>query len=406
MAPTRAASISSRLLVTPLVVAAALLVAVAAAAEDSDRRRLYLGLRIGESNPVTKANDVASFSLGANLSRYLGVDFAVDGYELYLDAAGERVGELGILNLVPEVRLRYPLLSDRLTPYILAGAGAAVTQINDSQVPLGWTGGGTTRARPMGAFGAGVEYYVADDIALGVEGKYFLIGSDTFESGGTKTDVDLSAGVLTFGMRAFYPELHPDETAFVASRNERRFYLNVRIGGSLLMHSAIFPGVEASHEQDVFGSNFSLLYGVGVGVQLASWIDLELSGSNYELDLKYPGGEDSEYAVFPVVLQPRFHYRLADPRIDPYVLVGVGAEFVEVNDKSIPEPIDDGGPAVIGVFGAGIDYFVTKDIAFGLETKYTLSRGHTLRIADGPELSGNLDALFVSFGVRAYLFDL
>ena len=43
-----------------LSVAALLLVAVGAAAEDSDRARLYLGLRIGESNPVTKANDAVS----------------------------------------------------------------------------------------------------------------------------------------------------------------------------------------------------------------------------------------------------------------------------------------------------------------------------------------------------------
>src|SRR6185369_6148248 len=110
-----------------------------------------------------------------------------------------------------------------------------------------------------------------------------LIGTDTFESSRGKTNINLSAGVLTFGLRAFYPEMHPDESAYTTNRERRRFYVNARFGGSLPMHGALFPGVEASPEQDLFGSNFSVLYGAAVGVQLEPWLDLELSGSNYEL---------------------------------------------------------------------------------------------------------------------------
>ena len=61
---------------------------------------------------------------------------------------------------------------------------------------------------------------------------------------------------------------------------------------------------------------------------------------------------------------------------------------------------------VIGAFGGGVDYFLTSDIALGLEAKYVISRAHTLQINDGPRIEGNLDALFVSLGVRAFLFDL
>jgi hypothetical protein len=53
-----------------------------------------------------------------------------------------------------------------------------------------------------------------------------------------------------------------------------------------------------------------------------------------------------------------------------------------------------------------VEYFVTSNIAFGLETKYLISRGHTLRINDGPERSGNLDSVFLSFAVRVFLFQL
>jgi opacity protein-like surface antigen len=391
--------------------AALLLLALHAAnalAADSDRPRAYVGLRIGESNPITKANDVASVSVGANLDRYFGIEFSLDGYELFLDTARQgRVAELGVLGLVPQVRLRYPLLENRLVPYFLGGAGLAIAQINDASVPTEWTSGGLTDVRALGAVGGGVEYYVSDDIALGVEGKYLITGSKSYDAGGTKGDVDMSVGVLTFGLRAFYPELDPDPLAFAASRAARRFYLNVRFGGALPMAGRVFPGVGTDPEQSLFGTDFGVLYAVSFGTQIGEVLDLELSASNYELHLDAPGaGGNAEYAVFPLLAQMKLHLPLADRRVDPYALLGVGAENVEVNDAGSTDVVLDGNDlTVIGALGVGVDYFLTRDVAFGMEAKYVFSRGHTLQIDGGEPLRGDLDSLLVSLGIRAYLFD-
>jgi len=379
-----------------------------ARAEDSELPRAYLGLRIGESNPLTKANDVASISLGANLDRYLGFEFSVDGYELYLDTASQgRVAELAVLGLLPQVRLRYPLLASRLVPYFLGGAGLAIAQINDASVPTTWASGGLNSIRALGAVGGGIEYYVSDDIALGVEGKYLITGSKTFDADGTKQEVDMDVGILTFGMRAFYPELHHDPAAFAVRRGGRRLWVGARFGGALSMAGRIFPGVATEPEQTLLGSNFAPLYEVSAGVQLGPVVDLGLSLANYELRIQPPGAEGkADYAVFPILVQARLHLPLPDHRIDPYAVLGVGAEKAEVNDAgSTGMRLDGSGFAVVGALGAGIDYFVTSDVAVGAEVKYVLSRGHTLEVDGGPALRGDLDALLVSVGLRAYLLD-
>ena len=66
----------------------------------------------------------------------MGFELSGDFYELFVDTPmfGD-VGELGTLALIPQVRVRYPLFNDRLTPYLIAGAGVALTQFNDLKGP-------------------------------------------------------------------------------------------------------------------------------------------------------------------------------------------------------------------------------------------------------------------------------
>lgn len=394
-----------RVALVAAVVTACVLLGGDARAQDSSERQVYLRVGIGESNPVTKANDVGNVSIGANLLRWFGVELALDRYELTLHQGSVRAGETSQINFVPAARFRYPLLSDRLVPYLSLGVGAVTTQINDTSTDTSWVGGGTTRARAVGSFGGGIEYYFSDDVAFGVEGKYFLTGQQTFVARGERTSINLSAGILTWGLRVLYPQTPATTSeALAESRTARRLFVAARYGGALAMRSHPFPGVSASPEQPMLGSNFDPLYVIALGMRVLPWLDVELSGSNYVLDLRYSGGT-SEYSVFPVVLSPKFHVPTSNDRLDPYVLAGVGAEFVEVSDRP-PVNVEGTGHSVIGVFGAGLDWFVTSNVAFGLETKYTISRGHTLQVGDAPPESGNLDSLFVSLGVRAWFLDL
>jgi hypothetical protein len=55
--------------------------------------------------------------------------------------------------------------------------------------------------------------------------------------------------------------------------------------------------------------------------------------------------------------------------------------------------------------GLGRDYFVARNIAFGLETKYLYSPAHHVRAGPGHSTDVTLQALVVSIGVRVFLWD-
>jgi len=396
---------------TPTAILLALMLATAPArAEDSDSLRYYLSLRFAESNPLTRAHDAFGASIGANLGAHLGFELSLDDYELQLDTSGAgKVGELNVLALMPQVRLRWPLLERRLVPYVLAGAGMAVTQVNDTSVPVSWQGG-NTRVRPAGAVAVGIEYFLTDDIAFGTEGRYFIIGDGEFSAAGEETDTSLNAAMWTFGLRLFYPELHPSPPRTWTSHDATRIYLAARVGGALPGASEVFPGTWDDPEQPIFGSALSVLFGGAVGVNLGRYAGVELSIENRELTLHTAGvGDLGEYALFPILLQGRLRYPLLDGRLEPYVLGGAGVELAELNDSSdVPAglPVSADDQTLVGAIGAGFEYFVTQDISIGWEMKYLISRGHELQIGRGAPVSGNLDALFLSLGVRAYLFEL
>jgi|GEM_PF-1787543 len=86
--------------------------------EDSDRLRYYFNFRAQDTNVLTDVHDAWGGALGLNLNRYVGVELAVDNYELFLEPGGYggTIGELSIWSVMPQVRLRYPLLRDRLVP--------------------------------------------------------------------------------------------------------------------------------------------------------------------------------------------------------------------------------------------------------------------------------------------------
>src|SRR5262249_53529520 len=135
-------------------------------AEDSDELRYYFEFRYEDlASGLTKAHDGAGVSIGANLNRYLGLELSLDTYDVKVG----QVSELEVLGFVPRGRLRYPLFDDRLVPYLVGGAGLAVTQANDQRAPVQWPGG-KTGVHPAGTLGGGIEYFIADNVALGLGG--------------------------------------------------------------------------------------------------------------------------------------------------------------------------------------------------------------------------------------------
>jgi opacity protein-like surface antigen len=101
---------------------------------------------------------------------------------------------------------------------------------------------------------------------------------------------------------------------------------------------------------------------------------------------------------------------LLDGRLVPYLIGGVGYGFVEFNDRK-PRGADlaitnkGSSGSYAATLGAGIEYFVTRHIAAGIESKYSYSPGHSLQINHGPEQDGTLQGVVVTAGLRVYLFE-
>ncbi len=89
----------------------------------------------------------------------------------------------------------------------------------------------------------------------------------------------------------------------------------------------------------------------------------------------------------------------------PYGIVGVGLGHAEWNDRkprAAHMSITANTNSVAAVVGAGMEYFVTSNIALGLESKYLYSPGHEIKV-DGRGEDATLQAVVVTFGLRVYL---
>jgi opacity protein-like surface antigen len=376
-------------------------------ARDDDGPRFYFGLRGGESNPLTSAHDFVGFSLGVNFGRYLGAELSADFYELSLDTpAVGTIGELGVMALVPQLRWRYPVLQGRLTPYVVGGVGVGFTQFNDRKRDAFGLAVETESSALVGVVGAGIEYFVADNIAVGVEGKYLVSATQTVKVEGTRSKIDLDTALVAAGLRLFFPER--ERPAPAPSPSHMRVYLGVKVGGAIPVNEEIFPGVEARPEPPAYGGALDQLFGLALGVDFSRYAGVEISVDGYEMSLAMRGlGTFGEYAKYAVTPQLRLRYPLRDGRLEPYVLGGVGLGYAEYNDGKPPGArlaIKDSSLDVTGLMGVGIDYFVAGNIAVGLEAKYLISRGHVLAIDGGPEKKGNLDSVLLSLGLRVFLY--
>ncbi len=382
-----------------------LLVAGVARAEDSDRVRWYAGIRYELAPGATRAHDIIGGVAGVNLTRHLGFEVAVDSYE-------RKVGdlsELSVIGISPQLRLRFPLWHDRLVPYAIAGIGMVVTQPNDARAAVHWTRG-KTQLFAAGTLGLGLEYFIHDNIAVGIEGRQLLSSGVNYEANGENGRTGISAGLLTFGVRLFYPELDPAALAAEKRAARARFFLDLRTGGALLVDSEPFAGLAAGPEQRFLESNFTFAFGVTVGATLGRYASLELAMDNYEIGLGFPGEPQfGEYSVFPILVQTRLRYPLLADRLEPYVLFGLGGEYAQVNDLTgTGKVLDLKGRDVtfVAAFGLGVEYALLDNVSLGLSSRYLLSRDHQIRFPGQAPITGTLDMFMLAGHVRIFFWDV
>lgn len=378
----------------------------AAWAEDSERTRYYLLLKTLDTNPGTGVHDSHGLSLGVNVNRYLGFELSGDFWELRPDIPGYgEIGEMGVFSLIPEVRLRYPLFDGRLTPYVIAGAGVAFSQFNDRK-PRGFgLSVDANRTVAVGAVGGGIEFFFADNLAVGAEVKYVFSGGQSMEVNGTRYSNDIDSLLAFLTLRLFYPELRPAALTEAKLDAPVRLYLGVYLGAALLTQSTNFPDIETKNDTGSIGFNW--LYGISVGANFGRYLGGEVAFQGHEVQLVVPGqGSIGEYALYTVMPQLRLRYPMLDGRLQPYALAGLGVSYAEFNDRKPPGAnlqIDTKDFTVAGAVGAGIDYFVTSNIAVNFEAKYNFARGHVVQITGLPDQRGVLDSLYLTLGLRIFL---
>jgi opacity protein-like surface antigen len=391
-------------------VAILLAAALAAHAEDTDQARGYLHLKFRDTNELTGVHDSYGFALGANIDRYVGLELSGDRFEIFPRVAGlGTIGEYGVFALLPQLRLRYPLHDARIVPYLVGGAGIALTDFNDRK-PRGFgvavRNGSST---PVGTLGAGIDFFIADNIAFTAEFKYLLAEEQTLRVGGVPHRLDVSSPLTSLGLRLFLPELHSPAPLEPAEPPALRLYFGGRLGVALPVQTDLGSGIEIRPVPPAIGGELAQYFGISFGADLGRHLGVELGAEGYEVALGLRGGGTvGEYAFYTFIPRLRLRHALGDGRWVPYGLLGVGVGHAEFNDRKPAGrnlKIGANTDSVAASVGAGLDYFVSSNIAFGLESRYLYSPAHTITIAPGHATDATLQALVVSFGVRVYLWD-
>jgi opacity protein-like surface antigen len=204
-------------LITALTLLALLILAEPVRAQDTDDLRGYLGFRLGLTAAAdtdiggglgaTPNEQVLGVLVGVNLGRHLGVELAGDGWERNMRLGGHTIGEFAIYTVMPYLRARYPLFDGRITPYALAGLGVGYTEFNDRKRPGFDVDVGGTDWGVVGAIGVGIEYFVANNIAVGAETKYIISRDQGVRFNGGRQSLDLDTLLVTAGIRILFPEM-------------------------------------------------------------------------------------------------------------------------------------------------------------------------------------------------------
>lgn len=386
-------------------------------AEDTDQIRFYGSFRLGIGDFLdTKQKDgleiehealLTGMSVGVNLGRYLGAELAGDVFntDFHLPGRG-RVGEYNTFSLIPQVRVRYPLLDGLLTPYLIGGVGIAHNEFNDRKAKGVGLSIHANDTSMVGALGAGIEYFIANNIALGVEVRYLISRDQEIEIEHRTQKAKLDALLAAVSLRLLFPESPTARQTEPADyRTDGRYYLGFRIGGETQVHDRVADGIEARPPLNAIGGTLGPFYGVVLGMDLTRYLGVEVAGEGFEFLLAVPHqGAVAKYAVYEVTPLLRLRYPVLGGRLVPYVLAGAGVTWGEVHDikpQGLGLNIRGRNYAPAGVVGIGTDYFVARNIAVGLELKYLISRGHTATIA-GRTQDMNLDSLLTFLGVRIF----
>lgn len=335
---------------------------------------------------------------GYNLTDHWGVEIQAHGIEPDLRSASRgKVKELSNITLMPAVRFRIPFLDGRLVTYGTAGFGWSMSDLNDTGKPK--TKLEMDEQGIAGSLGAGVEYFVAEDIAFGIGARYFVhpdadtttifYDSANREVSHDDSSVNLSNVALLASMRFFLGQTAApgrERRLFFADRgpfdtDDTRFYLYGIAGHTFVLDRDFGGPIELEAPGD-----FNATLGGGLGVNLDGHWGFEIQMLNTEpnLDAGLQGGKFAEISTFTVMPSLRYRFPLWAGRLVPFALAGLGAAFYDINDareladnfigtgfQAGKTPIADiDGSSIAGMIGIGIEYFLNRHLSVGFSVPY------------------------------------
>jgi opacity protein-like surface antigen len=386
-------------------------------AADTGEVRPYFSIRAGapyftnpDSVPGIKLQNFSQYpfpsvALGTNLGKYWGVEIAADFAETVVEVPGvsDKIGEYAFWTVLGQLRLRYPVLNDRLVPYVVLGGGAGIPDFNDRNPNDAVPFGAGQDVSLIGAAGLGLEYFVADNMALGVQAKQ-TFGFDTkVVAAGRRGSLDLDHTYLSAGLRLYLDGISGAggrdgrPPARAADSDALRGYIVLRGGG------AVFTNPKTSSELEI-SSPSSAQFGAAVGLNLDKHWGIEVGGEYWEPALTAPGvGEVAEYALWTLLGQLRYRYPVLGGQLVPYAVAGGGIGFAEINDKKVPHGVfpleSDTTTTAVASLGVGIEYFLAENFAVGVEAKHVFLFENDAEI-DGRKATLDSASVLLTAGIR------
>ncbi len=147
-------------------------------------------------------------------------------------------------------------------------------------------------------------------------------------------------------------------------------------------------------------------WSLGLGLNFNRYVGAELAFDYYLKDWGKPEpvGEASSYHLLPEL---RLRYPLFKDRLVPYVIAGMGPAWIQgkdVKSSAFDKTVSVEGYSFSVAAGAGVEYFLTRDVTFDLEGRYIWVNSIDGKI-DGQPQPVDLSAPLFTFGLRVYFDD-
>ena len=331
--------------------------------------------------------------VGYNIDRHWGVELQVNGVDPWLrsESAGA-VKRIAVLTFVPAVRYRWLLDDGQLVPYLTGGVGFSSNDVHGNFAP--YASASTTQTTVVGSLSAGFDYFLSGNVAAGLELRSLIHPSQDAEATyqnprtGRITRYDDSTNLTAISLLA-HLRVFPGQPAgpdgsdrhfFLADHgpfdtDEVRAYVSGLFGYDFIWDRNAGAGVRLRDA----GGDANLTKGGAVGVNIDRNWGAEVQLLYTMLNLRQTTGPRfAKLDVFEVLPAIRYRYPLLGGRLVPFLIGGIGTSFLDTAEHRptfesrggkrvvVYPQFDPGGPAIVGLLGAGIEYFLNHHLSVGL----------------------------------------